>query len=373
MSCQTIQVDLQACCPSQENYEKIEMNFSCDIDLSVAPYNTMVIVWTGNTSTPIQRRGIKSCYRITSTTNSTYNPNAFSVDSNYLFSGLSNCVSCSTIFPCGDDLTCKPCIGVTSYPYDQNVLTNVCQPSSCFNWDNPIVLLPENSGRMVSKIALNVGTNTGNIDFTFGAGWRPNRFQIWWDYDGSLGGQAGMTKVCDSLFIGDGLRNGTGFRDDTKNYWRSQSNNNPIGEPVYSNCLYGCDQTKIWTSTLSPQTNNQYPRGIPCLVSGFTQNEIDNQGFLALRTRRRDANWGGGIALNFPWGYVVPQNGSPGQIGVVYNYPTTSSPSSSSPIKLRFNKPLPTPSVVYIVSYRGFYNWNGNDAAYLLQVDGACN
>ena len=373
MSCVTFRVNLEACCPTQETYENVEMNFSCDINLSVIPYNTMVIVWTGNTSTPIPRRGIKSCYRILSTTNSTYNPNAFSVDSNYLFSGLSNCVSGSTIFPCGDDLTCKPCIGVTSYPYDQNILTNVCQPSSCFNWDNPIVLLPENSGIMVSKIALNVGTNTGNIDFTFGTGWRPNRFEIWWDYDGSLGGQAGMTKVCDSLFIGDGLRNGTGFRDDTKNYWRNQSNNNPIGEPVYSNCLYSCSQEKIWSSVLSPQTNNEYPRGIPCLVSGFTQNEIDNQGFLALRSIRRDVSWAGNITLNFPWNIPVPAYGSPGQIGVVNNYPDSGDPSSSGLIKLRFYKPFPTPSVVYIVSYRGFYDWNGNDAAYLLQVDGACN
>lgn len=372
MSCQTFRCDLEACCSPQETYEKVEMNFSCDIDLTIAPYNTMVVVWTGNTSTPIQRRGIRSCYRITSSITSSYNSNAFIVDNNYMFSGLSNCVSCATIFPCGIDLTCKPCVGSTPFPGDINILSNVCQPSSCWNWDNPIELLSQDSTILISKIALNVGTNTGNIDFTFRAGWRPNRFQIWWEYDGSSGGQSGMTKVCDSLFVGNGIRPVTGFGDDTKDFWESFTYYNPPGVPVYQNCYYNCFGNKIWSSPVTSVRNNSWPNGIPCLLSGFTVNEIRNQGFLALRSRVRDDNWWGSIAPNFPWGGVVSTFGSPGQIGVVPDYPDNSDPSSSSPIKLRFNKPLANPSVVYIVTYRGFIG-SQNDAAYLLQVDGACN
>lgn len=372
MSCITYLCDLQACCPSQETYEKIPLNFSCDIDLTSPPYSSMVLVWTGNTNTPINRRGIKNCYRIyTPPTSVPFDSNAWSVDNNFMFSGGNQCSTCANVFPCGTDTTCKPCLGITPSPYNQNILTNVCQPSSCWNWDNPIEVLRQDSSIMVSSIALDIGTNTGDIDFTFSVGWRPNRFQIWWQYDGTMGGQAGITKVCDSLFIGNGLRLGTGYGDRVKQYWRNQSFNNPIGNPVYSNCYYDCNGNNIWTWVPTSEKNSLYPYGIPCLTSGFTQNEIDNEGFLALRSRDRNDIWGS--AGDFPWGNVVPTYGSPGQIGVVSDYPSGSSPSSSSPIKLRFNKPLPSPTVVYITSYRGFSDFYQNDAAYLLQVDGNCN
>lgn len=373
MSCVTFQINLQACCPSQETYEKVEMNFSCDIDLTIAPYNDMVIVWTGNSSTPIARRGIKSCYTILGVSPTSYNSNAWSVDNNFMFSGINQCTSCATVYPCSnvDDLTCKPCVGITPYPYNQNVLTNVCQPSSCWNWDNPITLLQNEYNINVSSIALNVGTNTGDIDFTFNAGWRPNRFQIWWDYDGSLGGQAGMTKVCDSLFVGNGLRF---FRNDVKNFWSNFTNRNPIGENVHFNCLYTCNGTNTWVSpliTIHPPNNRRF-----CYYSGFTSSEINTGPFLALTTVDRDNDWGVQYPQgNFPWNIPVPTYGSPGQIGVVNNYPDSGDPSSSGLIKLRFYKPFPTPSVVYIVSYRGFIPSQTvfADEAELLQVDGACN
>jgi hypothetical protein len=372
MSCITYLCDLQACCPSQETYEKIPLNFSCDIDLTSPPYSSMVLVWTGNTNTPIDRRGIKNCYRIyTPPTSVPFDSNAWSVDNNFMFSGGNQCSTCAIVFPCGTDTTCKPCVGITTFPYNQNIIGQICQPSTCFNWNNPIQLLSQNNQVMVSSIALNIGNNFGDIDFTFSTGWRPNRFQIWWDYDGSLGGLAGMTKVCDSLFVGNGLRPGTGYGDRVKDYWRFSYPNalNTEKNEVYFNCYYDCIQNQNWISpTIS---NHPLYEETYCFQSGFTVNEIDNQGFLALRSYDRDDTWES--AGNFPWGSVVPTYGSPGQIGVVPNYPGPSDPSSSSPIKLRFNKPIPTPNVVYIVSYRGFQDFYQNDAAYLLQVDGNCN
>ncbi len=368
MACNTYTCGLELCCEPGSSYENIDLNFSCEIDPRNPIYNGIVILWTGNTSVPSNYRGILQCYNVKSVTPGNYNPNAWEVDSQYIFSGNVRCNKCTQFFPCAVDKSCYPCNSITGDGLEAT-MTDRCQPTTCLNWDNPIIF-HENPILNIQRIKVFIGSKIGDIDFTFSAFWRPNRFQIWWDYDGTSGGQAGMTKVCDSLFVGDGLRY---FREDVKDFWRNRI------EPVWFNCSNGCGDRQVWRSPLKPNSPNFNPSNY-CITSGFTTTEIDNGPFLALRLVDRDNNWGQQYNPgNFPWGTQVPAFGSPGQIGVVTNYPRSSgnSRSSDGEIKLRFYKPQADPQYVYIYSYQGFWPTSGlstilnlENQAYLRQIDG---
>ena len=271
MACLTYQCSLELCC-DLSTYENININFSCEIDPTNPPFNEIVILWTGNTNTPPLYRNILQCYNIVGVTQlNYYDPNAWEINNQYIFTGSVRCNICAQRFPCNEDRTCRPCNGITQDGFEIT-LYNRCITQNCLNWDNPIIFHHLN-GVDIQRIKMYVGTNTGNIDFTFDAFYRPNRFQIWWDYNGAAGGLAGMTKVCDSLFVGNGLRY---FRNDVRDYWRNKNKN------VWVVCEETCTNNFNISSPIKPGGNPNYPNY--CLTSGFTENEIDNGPFLALRT-----------------------------------------------------------------------------------------
>jgi len=370
MACNTYQCNLTFCCEPEIKIENVLLNFQCNINPTTQAFNNITFLWTGNTSVPPQYRGIPQCYNLDVATPAlNYDPNAFEPDSQYIFTAIPSCNLCFQRFPCFVDKTCFPCNGITS-DGKEATLYDRCQPTSCLSWGNPIIF---HSGinTVIQRIKVHIGQRVGNIDFTFDAGWRPNRFQIWWDYQFNiLGGQPGMTKVCDSLFVGNGLRH---FRNETKNFWRGNAQ-----WPVLENCSTGCGSSQWWRSP----SRGRRPGNLGwdyCLTSGFT--DVDNS-FLAMTSVNRDNNWGaqpGWNPGNFPWGSPVPAFGAPGQIGVVTDYPNRrgNSRSSDGDIKLRFYKPLPYPDWVYIYSYQGFVPTSTlssilglENQAYLRQIDG---
>jgi hypothetical protein len=364
MACNTYQCSLELCCQPEIKIENVLLNFGCNIDPTTQAFNNITFLWTGNTSVPQLYRGILQCYNLNGAAPAlNYDPNAFEPDSQYIFTGAVSCNLCTQRFPCAIDTTCFPCNGITS-DGKEATLYDRCQPTNCLTWDNPIVFHYYQS-QEIQRIKVHVGTSVGDIDFTFSAFWRPNRFQIWWDYNGASGGQAGMTKVCDSLFVGEGLRH---FRNDVKDYWRGRQ------AIVWENCSTGCGSNQTWRAPARGRYTDY------CLTSGFT--DVENS-FLAMTRVDRDNNWGAQFnPTPFPWGIPVPAFGAPGQIGVVTNYPRLSgnSRSSDGDIKLRFYKPNPYPDWVYIYSYQGFVPTGIvssvlglENQAYLRQIDGACN
>jgi hypothetical protein len=152
------------------------------------------------------------------------------------------------------------------------------------------------------EIINNIGTNTGNVSVTFNAQGIPDRFQIYWN----------DILVADSLFVGNGLNiNGasrTAYVDEI------------VATTSLPKYLYvGTGGNATFTGGAAWKTNGTLS-GIKYTAASIAPNS---------KTRA---------------------SGSvDGQIGVVANFPQSTSKSCAGEVKLSFNKTSSTPTTIKIV------------------------
>jgi len=152
------------------------------------------------------------------------------------------------------------------------------------------------------EIVTDVGSNTGNVSVEFDAQGVPDRFQIYWN----------NSLVADSLFVGDALINNDSLRTSYVNQITATTS---LDRYIY---------VGSGGNAPSPNPGAQW-------------------------------NTNGTISLSYTINDVAPNNttravGSSGnQIGVVANYPLSSSNSADGNIEIRFNKTLSSPTTIRIV------------------------
>jgi hypothetical protein len=220
--------------------------------------------------------------------------------------------------------------------------------------------VPTNGGE-VWETWWHIGSHTGDIDMTFtvpdSRNYSPMRIIVYWN----------DIMFCDSGFVGriTAGRNSTQTR--LTEYWSQLGG-------IWADYRVGCGWEQelvdlpggkkgtcgVNTPLLGLPWSATTITSQPGLCYTFTPPSYSttNPANYALRSYDRDSNWG---SVTFADGRTFQQYGSPGQIGVVPDYPRNGNVrSTNGHIKLRFNKNLPEPTYCKIFIVSGYANI-GND------------
>jgi hypothetical protein len=224
----------------------------------------------------------------------------------------------------------------TTYPYTQTLTTSIggagipnsiSQQISCFTEEldlsyaecGELVELTSSSSSDIGDFEtyVNIGSGVGVVEVTFqqlnvATSNTPNRYLIEWN---------GVI-VADSLWV---LNNTTSLNASYSNITGTTSSSN-IGNRTRRKYLYSSGNGTALSSQLTPNTDWVY------IGNNYTSNQLP----LSPPSEIADVS--------------IPRSvGTPGQIGVVNNYPTPVTPSSYADLKLQFTKTSAGPSYMKVI------------------------